>query len=57
MRYGKSAARLTPWRPVARIQRRISFASTVWTERNGNGVAVFHQETPIASLPAPAKKK
>ena len=33
-----------------------SYASTVWTERNGKWVAVFHQETPMAP-PAPAKKK
>jgi hypothetical protein len=32
------------------------FASTVWTERNGKWVAVFHQETPAAP-PAPAKKE
>ena len=31
------------------------YASTVWTERNGKWVAVFHQETGAAP-PAPAKK-
>jgi len=31
------------------------YASTVWTERNGKWVAVFHQET-AAAPPAPAKK-
>lgn len=33
-----------------------TYASTIWTERNGKWVAVFHQETPMAP-PAPAKKK
>ena len=33
-----------------------TYASTVWTERNGKWVAVFHQETPMAP-PAPPKKK
>lgn len=33
------------------------YASTVWTERNGKWVAMFHQETPLAPPPAPAKKK
>ena len=33
-----------------------TYASTVWTERNGKWVAVFHQET-AAAPPAPAKKK
>jgi hypothetical protein len=33
------------------------YSSTVWTERNGKWVAVFHQETPMAPPPAPAKKK
>lgn len=33
-----------------------TYASTVWTERNGKWVAVFHQETPVAP-PAPPKKK
>jgi len=33
-----------------------TYASTVWTERNGKWVAVFHQETPMAP-PPPAKKK
>jgi hypothetical protein len=33
-----------------------TYASTVWTERNGKWVAVFHQETPVAP-PPPAKKK
>jgi len=32
------------------------YSSTVWTERNGKWVAVFHQETPMAP-PPPAKKK
>jgi hypothetical protein len=32
------------------------YASTVWTERNGKWVAVFHQET-AAAPPPPAKKK
>jgi len=32
------------------------YASTVWTERNGKWVAVFHQETAAAPPPAPAKK-
>lgn len=32
-----------------------TIASTVWTERNGKWVAVFHQETPKA--PAPPVKK
>jgi hypothetical protein len=32
------------------------YASTVWTERNGKWVAVFHQET-TAAPPPPAKKK
>ena len=32
------------------------YASTVWTERNGKWVAVFHQETGAAP-PAPVKKK
>ncbi len=33
-----------------------TYASTVWTERNGKWVAVFHQES-TAAPPAPAKKK
>jgi hypothetical protein len=33
-----------------------TYASTVWTEKNGKWVAVFHQETAVAP-PAPAKKK
>jgi len=33
-----------------------TFSSTVWTEKNGKWVAVFHQETAPAP-PAPAKKK
>jgi hypothetical protein len=33
-----------------------AYASTVWTERNGKWVAVFHQETGAAP-PAPPKKK
>ena len=32
-----------------------TYASTVWTERNGKWVAVFHQES-AATPPAPAKK-
>jgi hypothetical protein len=35
-----------------------TFASTVWTQRNGKWVAVFHQESIAAIRPAaPAKKK
>lgn len=34
-----------------------TFSSTVWTERNGKWVAVFHQESAAAPPPAPAKKK
>jgi hypothetical protein len=36
-----------------------TYASTVWTERNGRWLAVFHQETgaPPAPPAAPAKKK
>jgi hypothetical protein len=39
-----------------------TIASTVWTERNGKWVAVFHQEStlgppPPSAPPAPAKKK
>jgi hypothetical protein len=34
-----------------------TYASTVWTEKNGKWVAVFHQETAVAPPPAPAKKK
>ena len=33
-----------------------TFSSTVWTERNGKWVAVFHQES-VAAPPPPAKKK
>ncbi len=33
-----------------------AYASTVWTERNGKWIAVFHQETGAAP-PAPPKKK
>ena len=33
------------------------YASTVWTERNGKWVAMFHQETAAAPPPAPAKKE
>lgn len=32
-----------------------TYASTVWTERNGKWVAVYHQESTAA--PAPAKQK
>jgi hypothetical protein len=31
-------------------------ASSVWTERNGKWVAVFHQESTLGPPPAPAKK-
>lgn len=34
-----------------------AYASTVWTDRNGKWVAVFHQETAAAPPPAPAKKE
>jgi hypothetical protein len=34
-----------------------TYSSTVWTERNGKWVAVFHQESAAAPPPAPAKKK
>lgn len=36
-----------------------TYASTVWTEKGGKWVAVFHQETEAAPAPppAPAKKK
>lgn len=35
-----------------------TFASTVWTKRGGNWVALFHQETSkVATPPAPAAKK
>lgn len=34
-----------------------TYASTVWTERNGKWVAVFHQESAAAPPPAPVKKK
>jgi hypothetical protein len=34
----------------------MTYASTVWTERNGKWVAVFHQES-AAAPPPPAKKK
>ena len=34
-----------------------TFASTVWTKRGGNWVAIFHQETnKVAAPPAPGKK-
>jgi len=33
-----------------------TYASTVWTERNGKWVAVFHQES-AAAPPPPTKKK
>jgi len=33
-----------------------TFASTVWTKRGGNWVAIFHQETNKIAAPAPAKK-
>ena len=34
-----------------------TFASTVWNERNGKWVAVFHQESTATPPPPPAKKK
>jgi hypothetical protein len=36
-----------------------TIASTVWTERSGKWVAVFHQESVLGPppAPAPAKKK
>ena len=34
----------------------MTYASTVWTDRNGKWVAVFHQESPAAP-PQPPKKK
>jgi hypothetical protein len=34
-----------------------TYSSTVWTERNGKWVAVFHQESVAAPPPPPAKKK
>lgn len=34
-----------------------TFASTVWNERNGKWVAVFHQESAAAPSAPPAKKK
>lgn len=34
-----------------------TYASTIWTERNGKWVAVFHQETPMAPPPPPPAKK
>ena len=35
-----------------------TYASTVWTKRGGNWVAIFHQETTkVAAPPAPAKKQ
>lgn len=34
-----------------------TFSSTVWTERNGKWVAVFHQESVAVPPPPPAKKK
>ena len=33
-----------------------TYASTVWTERNGKWMAVFHQESAAAPPPTPAKK-
>ena len=33
----------------------MTYASTVWTERNGKWLAVFHQET-VAAPPPPKKK-
>ena len=33
-----------------------AYASTVWTDRNGKWVAVFHQETAAAPTPPPVKK-
>jgi hypothetical protein len=34
----------------------VVYASTVWTERGGKWLAVFHQETPAAPPPPPRKK-
>jgi ketosteroid isomerase-like protein len=34
-----------------------TFASTVWTKRGGNWIALFHQETSKMPEPAPAGKK
>lgn len=34
-----------------------TYSSTVWTERNGKWVAVYHQESAAAPPPPPAKKK
>jgi ketosteroid isomerase-like protein len=34
-----------------------TFASTVWTKRGGNWMAVFHQETSKVAVPAPAPAK
>jgi len=34
-----------------------AYASSVWTERNGKWVVVFHQESAAAPPPPPAKKK
>jgi len=33
-----------------------TFASTVWTDKNGKWVAVFHQESAAAPPPPPSKK-
>ena len=33
-----------------------TFSSTVWTERSGKWVAVFHQESAAEAPPGPAKK-
>jgi hypothetical protein len=34
-----------------------TYASTVWTERNGKWIAVYHQESAAAPPSPPAKKK
>jgi hypothetical protein len=34
-----------------------AYASTVWTERGGKWVAVFHQESDAAPAAAPGAKK
>ena len=34
----------------------VTYASTVWTERNGKWLALFHQETAAAPPPPPKKK-
>jgi hypothetical protein len=34
-----------------------TYASSVWTERNGKWIVVYHQESAAAPPPPPAKKK